>query len=81
MNHLYLDIQWVAPKPITFRVVLTNGEMFYLISTPKSWIAQIEGKKYYLLNLGEEESACQNHYLECYITVIKRLKQRRPRKK
>jgi hypothetical protein len=55
-----MDIQWVAPKPITFRIVLTNGEMFYLISTPKSWIAQIEGKKYYLLNLGEEESACQS---------------------
>jgi hypothetical protein len=55
-----MDIQWVAPKPITFRIVLTNGEIFYLISTPKSWIAQIEGKKYYLLNLGEEESACQS---------------------
>ena len=55
-----MDIQWVAPKPMTFRIVLTNGEMFYLISTPKSWIAQVEGKKYYLLNIGEEESACQS---------------------
>lgn len=54
-----VDIQWVAPKPLTFRVILTNGEMFYLIYTPKSWIAQIEGKKYYLLNIGEEEFACQ----------------------
>ena len=53
------DIQWVAPKPLTFRIILTNGEMFYLIYTPKSWIAQIEGKKYYLLNIGEEEFACQ----------------------
>ena len=25
----------------------------------RSWIAQIEGKKYYLLNLDEEEYACQ----------------------
>lgn len=54
------DIQWVAPKPLTFRIILTNGEMFYLIYTPKSWIAQIEGKKYYLLNIGEEEFACES---------------------
>ena len=53
------DIQWVAPKPVTFRVVLANGECFYLIQTPKSWIAHIEGKKYYLLNLGEEENASE----------------------
>jgi hypothetical protein len=53
------DIQWVAPKPLTFRVMLANGEMFYLVYSPKSWIAQIEGKKYYLLNVGEEEFACQ----------------------
>lgn len=53
------DIQWVAPKPLTFRVILANDELFYLIYTPKSWIAQIEGKKYYLLNVGEEEFACQ----------------------
>ena len=54
------DIQWVAPKPLTFRVILTNDEMFYLIYSPKSWIAQIEGKKYYLLNIGEEEAACDS---------------------
>jgi hypothetical protein len=53
------DIHWVAPKPLTFRVLLVNDEIFYLIYTPKSWIAQIEGKKYYLLNIGEEEFACQ----------------------
>ena len=54
------DIQWVAPKPLTFRVILTNDEIFYLIYSPKSWIAQIEGKKYYLLNIGEEEAACDS---------------------
>ena len=26
------DIQWVAPKPTTFRIVLGNGEPFMLIS-------------------------------------------------
>lgn len=54
------DVQWVAPKPLTFRVMLANDEMFYLIYSPKSWIAQIEGKKYYLLNIGEEEAACDS---------------------
>jgi len=54
------DIQWVAPKPLTFRVILSNDEIFYLIYSPKSWIAQIEGKKYYLLNIGEEEAACDS---------------------
>jgi hypothetical protein len=53
------DIQWVAPRPTTFRIVLGNGEPFMLTYTPRSWIAQVEGKKYYLLNLSEEESATE----------------------
>ena len=53
------DIQWVAPRPTTFRIVLGNGESFLLSYTPRSWIAQVEGKKYYLLNLSEEEQAAQ----------------------
>ena len=53
------DIEWVAPRPTTFRIVLKNGESFYLIYTGKSWIAQVEGKKYYLLNIGEDERAAQ----------------------
>jgi len=53
------DIQWVAPKPTTFRIVLGNGETFMLTYSPRSWVAQIEGKKYYLLNLNEEESATE----------------------
>ena len=53
------DIQWVAPRPTTFRIVLGNGEPFLLTYTPRSWIAQVEGKKYYLLNLSEEEQAAQ----------------------
>lgn len=54
-----IDIQWVAPKPTTFRIVLGNGETFMLTYSPRSWVAQIEGKKYYLLNLSEEESATE----------------------
>jgi len=52
-------IDWVSPKPSTFRIVLLNGESFLLTYSPRSWVAQIEGKKYYLLNLDEEEYACQ----------------------
>jgi hypothetical protein len=51
------SIDWVAPKPTTFRINLKNGFNFYLIYTRTSWIAQVEGKKYYLLNLPEEERA------------------------
>jgi len=56
----FLDsIDWVAPKPTTFRINLLNGQMFYLVYNSKSWVAEIEGKKYYLLNLPEEEMASQ----------------------
>ena len=48
-------IDWVAPRPTTFRINLKNDENFYLIWMGRSWIAQVEGKKYYLLNLPEEE--------------------------
>lgn len=53
------SIDWVAPKPTTFRINLRNGESFYLIFSRRSWIAQVEGKKYYLLNLPEEERAAE----------------------
>ena len=56
-NNFVASIDWVAPKPTTFRINLKNGFNFYLIFTRTSWIAQIEGKKYYLLNLPEEERA------------------------
>ena len=51
------SIDWVAPKPTTFRINLKNDQEFYLIYSRNSWIAQVEGKKYYLLNLPEEERA------------------------
>ena len=49
------SIDWVAPRPTTFRINLLNGENFLLMYTIKSWIGQVAGKKYYLLNLDEEE--------------------------
>ena len=51
------SIDWVAPRPTTFRINLKNDFNFYLIWSKRSWIAQVEGKKYYLLNLPEEERA------------------------
>jgi hypothetical protein len=50
-------IDWVSPKPSTFRINLLNGQYFYLVFTVRSWIAEIKGKKYYLLNLSEQEMA------------------------
>ena len=51
------SIDWVAPKPTTFRINLKNNENFYLVFTPRTFIAEVEGKKYYLLNLNEKEAA------------------------
>lgn len=53
------SIDYVAPKPTTFRINLKNGQFFYLTWSIRSWIAQVEGKKYYLLNLNEEQHAVE----------------------
>ena len=50
------SIDWVSPRPTVFRINLLNGQSFLLMYTEKSWIATVEGKKYYLLNLDEEEN-------------------------
>jgi len=53
------SVDWLAPRPSSFRVNLLNGENFVLIFDTRSWIAKVEGKKYYLLNLDEEEMAAK----------------------
>ena len=53
------DIEWVAPRPTTFRVLLSNEQSFYLIYTDRTWIGKVEGKKYYLLNLNEEQNCIE----------------------
>ncbi len=53
------SVDWVSPRPSAFRVNLLNGQNFMLTFDPRSWIAQVEGKKYYLLNLDEEEMAAK----------------------
>jgi hypothetical protein len=59
-DYFLASIDWVAPRPTTFRINLKNDQNFYLIYGKRSWIAQVEGKKYYLLNLPEEERAAQS---------------------
>lgn len=54
------DVAWVAPRPSTFKVLLKNKQFFFLEYSDKSWIAQVEGKKYYLGNLPEAERASQS---------------------
>ena len=59
-NSFLSSIDWVSPKPTTFRINLKNDYSFYLIYNERSWIAQVEGKKYYLLNLPEEQRAIES---------------------
>ncbi len=45
----------VAPKPTTFKIVLHNGQFFFLQFTGKTYEATVAGKGYYLMNIGEKE--------------------------
>jgi len=45
----------VAPKPTTFKIVLHNGQFFFLQFMGKAYEATVEGKKYYLMSIGEKE--------------------------
>ena len=54
------DIQWVAPKPTTFKVILPNQQTFTLIWNTEDFIAKIAGKKYDMLVLQERERAVKS---------------------
>lgn len=45
----------VAPKPTTFKIILHNGEYFFLQFMGKAYEATVQGKKYYLMSIGEKE--------------------------
>jgi hypothetical protein len=58
------DMEWVAPRPTTFRVKLVNGADFYLIYQGMDdgkgiFVAQVAGKKYFLESLPEEQQASE----------------------
>ena len=61
MTESYKDfltgIYVMAPKPTTFKILLHNGQSFYLIYNPKAYIAKISGKQYHLMSLKDEEYA------------------------
>lgn len=54
------DIQWVAPKPTTFKIILPNGQFFTLIWNTQDFIAKISGLKYDLLVLKDRERATKS---------------------
>ncbi len=45
----------MAPKPTTFKIVLHNGQFFFLQFTGKTYQATVAGKNYYLMSIGEKE--------------------------
>lgn len=54
------DIQWVAPRPTTFKVILPNKQYFNLIWNTQDFIAKVSGKKYDMLTLQERERAIKS---------------------
>jgi hypothetical protein len=51
------DIEWVAPRPTTFKVVLKNFNSYHLIWNGDTFTARVSGTQYNLSNLGEEQRA------------------------
>ena len=49
----------VAPKPTTFKIVLHNGQFFFMTFMGRGYEANIAGKRYYLDNIGTEERAME----------------------
>lgn len=47
----------IAPKPTTFKILLHNGQEFYMVYGPRAYTVKVAGKKYNLINLNEEEFA------------------------
>ena len=51
------SVDWISPRPTSFRVNLKNGQEYILKWTGKSFQAQILGKKYLLSNIAEYQQA------------------------
>lgn len=51
------DIQWVSPKPTTFKVMLPSGQSFTLIWNEKDFLAKVAGVKYDMQILQEYQRA------------------------
>jgi len=51
------SIDWISPRPSSFRVNLKNGQDYILKWTGKTFEAQILGKRYLLSNIAEYQQA------------------------
>jgi hypothetical protein len=51
------DIQWVAPKPTTFKIILPNKQYFNLIWNTEDFLTKVAGRKYDMLTLQDREHA------------------------
>ena len=51
------SIDWISPRPSSFRVNLKNGQEYILKWTGKTFEAQILGKRYLLSNIAEYQQA------------------------
>ena len=47
----------MAGKPTTFKVLLKNGQYFYMTFMGKAYEASVLGKRYFLMNVGEIQRA------------------------
>ena len=57
----------ITPKPTTFRILLHNGQEFYLIYGPKAYTAKVSGKKYFLFTkISSFSSAFVSTFLSAY---------------
>ena len=51
------SIDWISPRPTSFRINLKNGQDYILKWTGKTFEAQILGKRYLLSNIAEYQQA------------------------
>ena len=69
----YVDaIFIVAPKPTTFKILLHNGQFFFLQFMGKAYQATVAGKNYYLMSIGEKE--------RCMLAIARLLRYGNPMK-
>lgn len=54
------NIEWVAPRPTTFKITLKNKNFFYLIWNVNDFIARIIGTNHSLSSVGENERAIKS---------------------
>ena len=51
------NIDWIAPRPTTFKITLKNQNIFYLIWNGAEFTARVAGTQYNLSSLGDEQRA------------------------